>query len=88
MQSRGITQADIERITGLSKGTVNHAVHGKASPETLMKLSRDLKAPIVELTDNMRLIVRVAAQTAAEGDLDILAQTASAVIEKALRSRK
>lgn len=88
MRSRGITQPDIVKATGLAVGTVSRAVNGKMTAKTLFKLCQKLKAAPGDLTTNHRLILKVAAETGDRRDIEVLAKTASALIGQGLQTRK
>lgn len=50
MQKRGLTQADLMRMAGLSKRTVADAYHGLAvSPLTHMKIAKALGVPLSKI---------------------------------------
>lgn len=87
MESRGMTQADVKKRTGLSTGRINAAVQGKkTTPATLIALSKGLQAPPVALTDDIRLIIKIAAQTVPDQDARSLAETASFFIAKSFQT--
>lgn len=66
MKEKSLSQADIVRLTGLSKSGVSQYLSGKTYPskKAIEKIAAALNIPLEQLTDNTR--TRITVQEAAE----------------------
>lgn len=66
MKEKELTQADIVRLTGLSKSGISQYLSGKTYPskKAIAKIATALNMPLEQLTDNTRQ--RITVQQAAE----------------------